>query len=78
MLYKSFEHFMSRQVTLWAAGCFGDIKGAVLEAMLQAHCVEQICQPKRTEVFTHLYSRTGNSISMSKDILLKSEFRDFF
>jgi hypothetical protein len=69
---------MSRQVTLWAAGCFGDIKGAVLEVMLQVHCVEQICQPNRIEVLTHLYSCTGNCVLISKDILLKSEFRGSF
>jgi len=51
---------MSRQVPLWAAGSFRDIKGAVLEAMLQAHCLEQICRPNRTEVLTHMYSYMGN------------------
>jgi hypothetical protein len=69
---------MSRQVTLWAAGSFGDIKGAVLEAMLQVHRVEQICQPNRTEVLTHFYSCNGNCIRISKGILLKSEFRGCF
>jgi len=69
---------MSRQVTLWAACCLEDIIGSVLEAMLQDHCVEQISQLNRTEVLTHLYSCTGNSGRISKDILLKSEFKGFF
>lgn len=79
ILYKSFKHFMSRQVTLWfppgllrdsdwAAGCAGDIKGAFLESMLQVRYVKQICQSNRTAVLTHLYSCTGNSIHIVKDL----------